>query len=90
MEHYILCASIFMCIALHFAHQAALVRGDPTNLSFSLLACSDQGARGIYPQYVLTVFLFAASDLSDMYYQFMLALGQSCVPAFLLQFMCIT
>ena len=29
MEHYILCASIFMCIALHFARQAALSAGIP-------------------------------------------------------------
>ena len=49
MEHYILCASIFMCIALHLARQAALVRRDPTNLNFCLLTCSNQGAKGIWP-----------------------------------------
>ena len=71
MEHYILCASIFMCIALHFVCQAALVRRDPTKLKNSV--CSPvvtKELRAFDPPYVLTVFLFAGLDLSGMYYQF--------------------
>ena len=85
MEHYILCASIFMCIALHLARQAALVRRDPINLNSICSSVVTRELRALDPQYVLTVFLFAGSDLSGMYYQFIWVLGQSYIPAFLFQ-----
>ena len=82
MEHYILCASIVMCIALHFVRQATCPRGSHQfNFQFTRL-WSTRELGVFYPQYVLTVFLFAGSDLSGMYYQFMWALGQSCIPAY--------
>ena len=60
MEHYILCVSIFMCIALHYARQAACPRESPTSLVFSFARLRSTREPGVYyPKYVLTVFLFA-------------------------------
>ena len=56
MEHYILCANIFMCIALHHARQTACPRGSH---QFSFQFCSseiDQGARDILPTVYAYIF----------------------------------
>ena len=49
MEHYILCASIFMCIALHFCVTDSFVHGDPISLVQFYAPGVNQGARGMLP-----------------------------------------
>ena len=63
MEHYILCDSMYMCIALHYAHQAGYLRGSHQfqfQLSFWVARLVTTRGLGVYClQYVLTIFLFA-------------------------------
>jgi len=91
MEHYILCASMYMCTTLHYACQVACPRGSH-QFSFSLCFARLMSTRelGAYcPQYVLTVFLFAGFRSVRYVFQLCGPMGQSCIPAFYLQFMCI-
>ena len=90
MEHYILCASIFMYIVLHFAHQAALVRRDPTNLNFNLLTCSNQGAKGIGPTICAYSFSVCRIRLVRYVLPDYVGLGAKLHTCIYLQFMCIT
>ena len=63
MEHYILCASMYMCIVLDYASQAACLRGFHQfqfELRFWVARLVTTRGPGTYcSQYVLTIFLFA-------------------------------
>ena len=83
MEHYILYASMIMCIALHYCALSGISPQGTHQLKNSIcLPVVIRELRVLDPPYVLTAFMFAGSDLTGMYYQFMWALGQSCIPAF--------
>ena len=63
IEHYILCASMYMCIVLHYTRQAVCPRGShqfqfQLNLWVARMVTT-RGPGANCPQYVLTVFLFA-------------------------------
>ena len=62
---HIVCQHI-MCIALHFARQAAFVRGDPTSLSFSLLACSRPGSWGYFTHSMCLQFFYLQDQISQV------------------------
>ena len=62
MEHYILCASIVMCIALHFARQAAMSAGIPT----SLLTCDLTRELGYFTHSICLQFLCLQDQISQV------------------------
>ena len=95
MEHYILCASMYMCIALHCAHQVARPRGSHQfQFQLSLWDFSpgdDQGASGLLPTVCAYSFYVCKIQIRQVCVISLCGpLSQSCIPAFSLQFVCIT
>ena len=91
MEHYILCASMFMCIAC-IMRTRWLACGDPTSLfQFYFARLRSTREPGVYyPQYVLTVFLFAEFRSVKYVLPDYVGLGPKLHTCIYLQFMCIT
>ena len=74
MEHYILCASMYMCTVLHYVHQAACLRGShqfQLSSIYELLACwRPGGQRLIAHSMCLQFFCLQDSDQSGMFYSY--------------------
>ena len=83
MEHYILCASMYMCIA-----SDGLSTGIPL---ISVMFCSlifDQGAKGILPTVCAYSFYVYRIQISQVCINILNGpMSQSCIPVFSLQFM---
>ena len=83
-----------------YVHSIALCAPDslftgipPISVSAQYMSFSpgdDQGVRGLLPTVCAYSFSICRIQISHVYFIVMWALSQSCIPAFYLQFMCIT
>ena len=94
MEHYPLCASIYICITLHYAPDGLSTGILPISVSAQFMSCSsgdNQEARGILATVCAYSFYVCRIQISQVcIIKLCGPISQICIPAFSLQFMCIT
>ena len=96
IQNTIYCVPACICAQHCIMRARQLIRGDPTvSVSAQFMSCSpgdDQGTRGLLPTVCAYRFYVCRIQISQVCITSKLCgpMSQSCIPAFSLQFMCIT